>query len=224
MGGRKPLAEWAQLLRSEDERVRDEARLQLIRRGGRLAVEAFTAAMDDERDDVRTHAVQGLVRVGGGIEVLLAHLNDDPCGMVRLLCATGIRPPSVESNTPAVVEALLAALRDPWDAVVCMACLLLAALGDLRCVEPLRGLLTNQPWKVRREACRALYRLGSVDTALLSAAEELDRTWEGHYHNLHVYRSRQVDASLGIPVATHLDPTTKEMIAGIKELLKDRCG
>jgi hypothetical protein len=213
----KSLAEWVEELRSEDETVRVEARLRLIRRGGPRAVEAFAAAMRDDRDYVRTHALQGLVRVRGGNEVLLAHLNDDPCGMVRVLAAA-----FVQADSPRVVEGLISALRDPWEEVVCTACVRLAQIGDTRCVEQLRSLLTHQTWKVRRDACEALCVLGAVDAQLLSAAEDLDRTWEANHHNIAVGRSRQVDASLGLAVRAGVDLTTTELVAAVREFLEER--
>jgi HEAT repeat protein len=137
-------------------------------------VEALQTAMEDSSARVRRHAASllGSVTTTEAQEALLRHLHDDPADPVRVACvfALGTHP-----YTPRKVQGLIAALHDPSDQVVSLACLSLGKAEHPQALEPLHSILSHTSFKIRFYACEALVRLKSVDLEVVNLLEELNQ-------------------------------------------------
>lgn len=106
-------------------------------------------------------------------------LCHDPSSHVRLCCLASLRG----DRDPDTVEAAVAALHDPAEAVVVAACCFLGERGDSRAIAPLRARLDHPSWAIRFHACHALVRLGGEDLRVIEVLEQLREEPEAREHD-----------------------------------------
>jgi len=106
---------------------------------------------------------------------MLQHHEDE---RIRLLCAIHLMP----VPGPAVDQGFLAALRDPFDTIVQIACLEVGARAGTPAVVALTGLLEHPSWRVRLEACKALITFKKADARVVATLEAM-----GHEPEAAVY-------------------------------------
>ncbi len=118
-------------------------------------VEPLIRALKDKTVNVRSRAVVALVRIGDpcAVEPLIQTFADSHCHVHRPAYETLLRWGA------AVVPSLCDALHDPNRYVRGTSAILLGEIGDVRAIEPLRGLLQDELDDVRRAAERALGKL-----------------------------------------------------------------
>ncbi|MBM4161965.1 MAG: HEAT repeat domain-containing protein [Ignavibacteria bacterium] len=183
------------LLRSKKWWIRAQAARHLGSLRARRAIPLLTVALEDKDPGVRYEAIQALVRVQG-VESLSAILR-----VTRRLS----RWRAIELSTiimqfgSAAAPYLIKALKSPDQSIVLFSIEMLAAIGFVSAVEPLRALLQGYPSSVvQAKAAEALGRLGD------ERAEEglLKLVGSPHPH----LRLKAVEAlgRIGSPAAIHV--------------------
>jgi HEAT repeat protein len=193
----------------------DRVRTQRLQQRG--VVETLLRTMEDVSDQIRarTASLLGSVVAPGTQEALARHLQNDPSPRVRLVCAWMLR---TSSASPVTVDALIAALQDPYDSVISSVCKALGECDDMRVVEPLCAVLTHSSWNVRYSGCAALVRLNAVDPSLVSLLGELNRHPEAQAHNEMIISGNELTAQYEPGSALGL--TTQEMLDQARRALQ----
>ena len=147
---------WIAALKDEEWHVRQDAALELAKRGDARAIEPLIAALKDEEPVVRFYAAEALGKLGDGraVEALAAALKEED-EWVRFLAAEALG----KLGDPRGVEFLIAALKDEDSWVRRKAAEALGELGDVCAVEPLEELLTDGDEDVGAAAKAALEKL-----------------------------------------------------------------
>lgn len=177
-------------LRSVEPHTSARALRFLMRKGD---LSALVSAMAEPNVLVRSGAAMVLGQLRKGHDVLIDHLTSDPSSHVRRTCALAL---GLDAYPPAVA-AFIAALHDDDEGIVKVTCSYLGTSGDERAIQPLRGLTEHGSWEVRFKACRALYRLGAIDDALIGVMEAVDRDPKAVPHNDWVLQFRESERELG---------------------------
>ena len=173
-------AELAHALREAREAIADED-VQSRRRApyalravpGIEATELLLRALEDPDHQVRARALLSLdaEQVAHGLPKIIDLLRSDSSGHVRSLCATKL----LWCKDPGNFQPLVDALADSDWKVLMSAAIALADLGDRRAVPHLLPLLEHPRWSVRNFVAGALLDLGTADTRLVAALEQLSR-------------------------------------------------
>ena len=161
------------------------------------AFETLKAAVDTPswNESIRSGVFIGLGELGDvrGVDLLVSWLTDASKPMdARAAAAAGLRvlagtrridPGPVQTR---IVEALIAALEDPWETVVANAVSALSLWGDARALPPLRRLLgqTVDERVVRgtREAIRLLERGETREQETRQLRNDVDELREQNRH------------------------------------------
>jgi len=158
--------EHIQLLRSKKWWVRAQAARDLGLLRARKAIPTLTLLLEDRNDGARYQAMQSLVTLAG-VESLRTILRIakrlSPWMAIELSVI-------VMRFEDAAVPYLIEALKSPDQSVVLFSIEMLAEIGFVSAVEPLRALLTEYPSSVvQAKAAEALGRLGDerAEEALL---------------------------------------------------------
>jgi len=168
-----------QLLEEADETVQDAAVKALTRIGcaawgrcGVLQVLAqlgepslvpyFIHSLEDDSDNVRLEALRALAKVNGpdSIQPMIQHGLTDRDPYIRFEAFRLLR--RVGAGYSAVLEAALAALKDPSRDVRAQASRLLGIIQDKRSITPLLRKTADRYWGVRESAENALMNFGTV--------------------------------------------------------------
>ncbi len=151
--------------------VRARAAKQLGQYRVRRGMFVLTVALDDSRDEVRSQAVQSLISLAGpqALRTIFLHIKRISRWLAIELSAEVMR------YGPESVPYLLEALDVPEPSVVEFAVEMLAEVGFVDAVEPIRKIARAYPsLSVRLKAIEALGRLGDTRAELLLLQLTLD--------------------------------------------------
>jgi hypothetical protein len=113
----------------------------------------------------------------------------------RLFCAAKLM--SVEE--PAVTQAYIQALKDPFEKVVQLACLQLGHRGGEDAVNALFQVLEHRSWRSRLGACRALITLKGANSQVVSVLEQMAQEPEAVEYNEFVREVEEMEQEPDYP-------------------------
>jgi HEAT repeat protein len=189
-----------QALKDKDPGLRATAAWALGRMGGKQAVAALAAALQDEVADVRLDAVIGLGRIGQPAlqELIGAMTNRD--ASVRQRAAAGLE----RLRNPASVPALIAGMKDTDREVRWWCMHALEEWGDEQTVEVLAAMLGDEDGEFQFRAEKGLVRIGSPAVPALMSALKQDKRGVGMaIHALEIIGDERALPALREYAATH---------------------
>jgi hypothetical protein len=113
----------------------------------------------------------------------------------RLFCAAKLM--SVEE--PAVTQAYIQALKDPFEKVVQLACTELGDRGGVDAVNALFQVLEQRSWHSRLGACRALITLKVANSQVVSVLEQMAQEPEAAKYDEFVREVEEMEKDPDLP-------------------------
>jgi HEAT repeat protein len=177
-------------------------------------VDGLIEALGDQRDNVRSGALEALVDLRAVQPLIETLLSRPPASTRDSRTRNGAAEALGSTGDERAVEALTAALDDPT--VARRAAQALRRIGDRRAVAPLIAALGSSDWMVSSEAAEALGELGDGRAADALAAA---LAGDPRFFAAAVALSRFGDARAAGPLASHLDSELPGIRLGAAEAL-----
>lgn len=147
------------------------------------------ALADLESTDARkrARAVLTIGKVCGATSGLIRIAREDPSADVRLMAVVRLGKDHL--------DVLVECLTDPCEKIVCYACGVISYCGDSTFVKFLEPLQQHTMWRIRFDACEAMFRLGRADQQLESVLRLLAHDEESLEHEESILHLRELDGT-----------------------------